>query len=53
MMVVYGIVYKNGSDRWEFEEIYVSYARVQERVEKLKKRYPDRHFFITGKNLIQ
>ena len=53
MVVVYGIVCKNGSDRWELEEVYVSHLRAQERVEKLKKRYPDERFFVTSKNLIQ
>jgi hypothetical protein len=53
MMVVYGIVCRNGSDRWELEEVYVSHLRAQERVEKLKKRYPDEHFFVIYKYLVQ
>jgi hypothetical protein len=53
MMVVYGIVCTCDMDRWELEEVYVSYEKAQERVEKLKKRYPDEHFFVTSKNLIQ
>lgn len=52
-MMVFGIMCINGADKRELDEIYVSYARVQERIEKLKKCYPDKHFFITGKNLIQ
>ncbi len=53
MMVIFGIVCINGADRWELEEVYVSYAKAQERVEKLKKHYPDERFFVTSKNLIQ
>lgn len=52
MMIIYGIVCKNGSDRWELEEVYVSYIKAQERAEKLRKRYPDERFFVTSKNLI-
>lgn len=53
MMVIFGIKCINGVDKWELEEVYVSYAKAQERVEKLKKRYPDERFFVTSKNLIQ
>ena len=53
MMAVFGIMCVNGTDRWELDEIYMSYTRVQERIAKLKKCYPDEHFFITGKNLIK
>lgn len=52
-MMVFGIMCINGADKWELDEIYVSYARAQERVARLEKCYPDEHFFITGKNLIQ
>ena len=53
MTTVFGIVCINGADRWELEEIYVSYARALERVERLKKRYPDERFFVTSKNLVE
>ena len=53
MTVVFGITCIHGADSWELEEIYVSYARALERVEKLEKRYPDERFFVTSKNLIE
>lgn len=52
MMVVFGIVCKNGSDRWELEEVYVSYEKAQERAEKLRKNYPNKRYFVTSKNLV-
>ncbi len=52
MMVVFGFICVNGADRWELDEIYVSYEKAQERVERLQKRYPDEHFFVTSRNLV-
>lgn len=52
-MVVFGIMCINGADKWELDEIYVSYKKVQKRIEELEKCYPDERFLITGKHLIQ
>lgn len=52
-MMVFGIMRINGADKWELDEIYVSYKKVQKRIEELGKCYPDERFLITGKHLIQ
>jgi hypothetical protein len=52
-MVVFGIMCIDDTGKWELDEIYVSYKKVQKRIEELKKYYPDKRFFITGKHLIK